>query len=62
MLPETKEGNFYHKIRSFLDAIKDGGEPPISSDEILYNQAIIDGIVRSAALGREIEIDLPENA
>ena len=27
---------------------------------ILYNQAIIDGIVRSAKLGREIEIEIPE--
>ena len=62
MLSETKEGNFYHKIRSFLDAVKEGGVAPISSDEILYNQAIIDGIVKSSKLGHEIEIDLPENA
>jgi len=58
----TPEGNFYHKIRSFLDAIKEGGVAPISTDEILYNQAIIDGIVKSARLGVEIKIELPENA
>ena len=62
LLEENKESNFYYKIRSFLDAIKEGEKSPISSDEILYNQAIIDGIVKSAALGHEIEIELPENA
>ena len=48
------------KIRSFIDAVKEGGEPPVPSSQILYNQAIIDGISRSAELGREIELDIPE--
>ena len=48
------------KIRSFLDAIKNGGPAPVPSSEILYNQAIIDGIVKSAKLGKEIEIEIPE--
>ena len=48
------------KIRSFLDAILQDGPPPVPSSQILYNQAIIDGIVRSAQLGREIEIEIPE--
>ena len=48
------------KIRSFLDAIKNGTSAPVPSSEIIYNQAIIDGIFRSAELGREIEIDIPE--
>ena len=52
-------GLFYQKIRSFLDAIKNGGEAPVPSSQILYNQAILDGIVRSAELGREIEIEIP---
>ncbi|NLC45309.1 MAG: Gfo/Idh/MocA family oxidoreductase [Clostridiales bacterium] len=51
---------FEAKLRSFLDAIKEGGTAPIPSSEILYNQAIIDGIGKSAAVGREIEIDIPE--
>ena len=51
---------FYKKIRSFLDAVKEGGKPAVCSAEILYNQAIIDGLVRSAELGREIEIEIPE--
>lgn len=48
------------KIRSFLDAAKNGGEAPVPSGQILYNQAIIDGIVRSSELGHEIEIIIPE--
>ena len=48
------------KIRSFCDAVKEGGAAPVPSSEILYNQAIIDGISRSAELGREIEIEIPE--
>ncbi len=51
---------FYKKVRSFLDSIKEGGKPTVPSSEIVYNQAIIDGIVRSAELGREIEIEIPE--
>lgn len=53
-------GLFYKKIRSFLDAVKDGGEPPVPSSQILYNQAIIDGIVRSAEAGHEIVLEIPE--
>ena len=51
---------FYKKIRSFLDAIKNGESAPVPSSQILYNQAIIDGICKSAELGKEIEIDIPE--
>ena len=54
------DGLFYKKIRSFLDAIKDGTPAPVPSSQILYNQAIIDGICKSAELGREIEITIPE--
>ena len=56
----TGAGLFYKKIRSFLDAILSDGKAPISSSQILYNQAIIDGIVKSAKLGREIEIKIPD--
>ena len=51
---------FYLKIRLFADAVKTGGPPPIPSHEILRNQAIIDGIYRSAKLGREVDIVIPE--
>lgn len=52
-------GLFYRKIRSFLDAI-DGAPVSVPSSQIIYNQAIIDGVVRSAAIGREVEINIPE--
>ncbi|MBQ4145350.1 MAG: Gfo/Idh/MocA family oxidoreductase [Clostridia bacterium] len=60
MKAPSAKGNFYEKIRSFLDAIKEGGKPPVPSSEIIYNQAIIDGIVKSSECGREIEINIPE--
>jgi len=54
MIQGDSRGLFYQKIRSFLDAIHTEGESPIPSSQILYNQMIIDGIVKSAALGKEI--------
>ncbi|MCQ2426256.1 MAG: Gfo/Idh/MocA family oxidoreductase [Lachnospiraceae bacterium] len=51
---------FDRKIRSFLDAVKNGTPAPVPSSEILYNQAIIDGIVKSAECGHEIKVKIPE--
>ena len=51
---------FTKKLRSFVDAIKNGGKATVPSSEIVYNQAIIDGIVRSAKLGKEIDIEIPK--
>ena len=51
---------FEVKIRSFLDAIKEGGKAPVPASQIIYNQAILSGIKKSADLGREIEIEIPE--
>ena len=51
---------FEMKVRSFLDAVKEGLPAPVPSSQILYNQAIIDGIMKSAEAGREIEIVIPE--
>jgi len=53
-------GLFDKKIRTFLDACKNGTPAPVPSSQILYNQAIVDGIAKSAELGREIEIEIPE--
>ncbi len=60
MKQPTAEGNFYHKIRSFLDAIKDNEPSPVPTSQIIYNQAILDGINKSNALGKEIEIVIPQ--
>ncbi len=51
---------FYKKLRSFVNAVQTGGEATVPSSEIVYNQAIIDGIVKSAELGREVEVVIPE--
>ena len=51
---------FYCKIRTFIDAIRDGGKASVPSSEIIYNQAIIDAISKSAKLGKEVEIEIPE--
>ncbi len=59
LLPATKN-LFDLKIRSFLDAIITGGEAPVPSSQIIYNQAILDGIERSSECGREVEINIPE--
>lgn len=53
-------GLFYQKIRSFLDAVKEGGKAPVPTSQIIYNQAIIDGIMKSAECGKEVEIEIPE--
>ena len=60
LIPSRGPGLFDKKIRSFLDAIKYNKPAPVPTSEILYNQAIIDGICKSADLGREIEIEIPE--
>ena len=57
---KTDCGLFDLKIRTFLDACKNGTEAPVPSSQILYNQAIIDGIFKSANAGREVEIVIPE--
>ncbi len=56
----TPVNNFGSKLRAFVDAVKNGGTAPVPSSQILYNQAILDGIAKSNELGREIEIEIPE--
>ena len=55
-----QDGLFYKKLRSFLDAVKYGRPAPVPTSQIIYNQAILDGIARSANAGREVEIEIPE--
>jgi len=54
------KGLFYKKVRSFLDAVKEGAPAPVPTSQIIKNQAILDGIVKSAEAGKEIEIVMPE--
>lgn len=60
IIEDKGTGLFYKKIRTFLDVIKNGGVAPVPSSQIIYNQAIIDAIVKSAELNKEIEIVIPE--
>ena len=56
LCPDVPGGLFYQKVRSFINAVRQGLPAPVPSSQILYNQAIIDGIVKSSELGREIDI------
>ena len=51
---------FYRKVREFVEAVRDGRPAPIPGEQIVRNQAIIDGVLRSAAEGREVAVDIPE--
>ena len=61
MLEAPKEGLFYHKLRSFVNAVKNGGKAPVPSSEIIFNQAILDGILKSNAAQAEIRVELPDD-
>ena len=60
ILPMKGLGRVESKVRSLLDAHITGGAAPVPTSQIIINQAIISGIVESARLGREIEINIPE--
>ena len=62
MLPIEKHdlNVFDEKVRDFVIAIQEGKPAPIPGEEILVNQAIIDGIFRSSQEGREVDIQLPK--
>jgi predicted dehydrogenase len=48
---------FHEKVRDFAEAVRDGKPAPIPGEQILIQQAIIDGVLRSAEAKREVEID-----
>ncbi len=60
IIPMKGPSLFDRKIRTFLDACKNGTPAPVPSSQILYNQAILDGVAKSSVVGREIEIEIPE--
>ena len=60
-IPLDPSGNlFYKKLRSFITAVQTGGTATVPTSQIVYNQAIIDGIIKSNEIGKEIEIEIPE--
>ena len=58
---DPKAGDLWdRKVGSFITAVREGGEAPVPTSQIIKNQAIIDGVLRSSAIGREVEITIPE--
>ncbi|MBI3969717.1 MAG: Gfo/Idh/MocA family oxidoreductase [Chloroflexi bacterium] len=51
---------FFEKVKDFVVAIQEGKPAPIPGEQIVRNQAVIDGILRSAKAGREVKIEIPE--
>lgn len=58
---DTGDERFYRKVKAFVDAVINRGPAPIPTSQIIYNQAIIDGIIRSSETGHEVEITLPDD-
>ncbi|WP_274651782.1 Gfo/Idh/MocA family protein [Paenibacillus humicola] len=56
---EHSKDLFFEKVRDFVDAVREGRPAPIPADQIVIQQAIIDGVLRSADLKREVSIELP---
>jgi predicted dehydrogenase len=59
-LHNANQDRFYLKCRSFVDAIEQNLPAPIPTSEIIYNQAIIDGIIRSCESGHEVAVEIEE--
>lgn len=49
---------FEEKIKDFVRALREGTGAPIPGEQILRNQAILDGVLRSSVTKREVEIDV----
>jgi len=51
---------FAAKVEDFVYAISEDRPAPVPAEEIIINQAIIDGIIRSSVLRKEVDVNLPE--
>lgn len=51
---------FHEKVRDFIEAIRENRPAPIPGEQIMINQAILDGILRSSELRREVEVRVPK--
>ncbi|OCT12999.1 oxidoreductase [Paenibacillus pectinilyticus] len=59
-LVEHQLNLFDCKVHDFAEAVRDAKPAPIPGDQILIQQAIIDGVLRSADSRREVSVELPE--
>lgn len=57
---EDNRNAWRQKVETFVRAIQAGGPAPIPAKEILYGQAILDAIYRSADANKEISVELPD--
>lgn len=48
------------QITAFLDAVRQDGPSPIPPEGVLLTNVIMDGIFRSAELGEEVAVEMPE--
>ncbi|WP_276353866.1 Gfo/Idh/MocA family protein [Cohnella caldifontis] len=58
-LVEHSVNLFQAKVHDFAEAVRDGRPAPIPGEQILIQQAIIDGVLRSADQRREVSVELP---
>lgn len=62
-LPEHSEPmrmhHFVPQARIFVDAVRAGGPSPVDTQGILHSQVIMDGMFRSAAVGKEVPVEIP---
>lgn len=58
-LIEHKLNLFERKVHDFAEAVLGGRPAPIPGHQILIQQAIIDGVLRSAEERREVSVELP---
>ncbi|MFW5787619.1 MAG: Gfo/Idh/MocA family protein [Halanaerobiales bacterium] len=56
----TNKNIFTAKVNDFVQAVINNDPAPIPGSQILRNQAIIDGILRSARKNKEVEINIPK--
>ncbi len=59
-LKERNFNLFTEKVRRFVHAVQNGEQAPIPAEQIVRNQAVIDGILRSSETGKEVDIVIPE--
>jgi predicted dehydrogenase len=59
--PGRKDGDlFLAKNLAFAEAVREGKPSPIPADEMLITNVIIQGLIDSAAAGREVSVSVPE--
>lgn len=62
-IPERDEPmrlhHFLPQAKRFVAAVRAGGPAPVNIDEVILSQVIMDGMLRSAAAGREVEVSIP---